>query len=50
MNRPKIERNRELILKRKKDPKKWTFRALAKHYGLKSSTVHEIWEREQYKF
>ncbi len=47
----KEERNKELILKRKKDPKKWTFRKLKDHYGFKSvGTVHELWERHEHKY
>lgn len=43
----KIERNRELVLKRKKDPVKWSFSKLGDHYGMTKRAVWEIWERDK---
>ena len=38
------ELNQEIVLKRKSNPKKWSFSALAKHYNFRAkSTVYEIW-------
>lgn len=44
MSLPKIERNKAIIKLRKKDPKKWSYSALAREFGLKSkATAHEIY-------
>lgn len=45
MSHPKTERNKAIVKLRKKDPKKWTWAALAKEFGFKSrSTPKEIYE------
>ena len=44
------ERNEELVMKRIKDPKKWGWGALGKHYGIHRSYVKEIFERDFEKY
>lgn len=43
---PKTERNRELVKKRKQDPRKWSFAKLAEHYGITKQAVHEAYHGE----
>ena len=50
MNKANLERNKELVLKRKRNPKKWTFRALSEFFRLDVKTVYTIWERDKRKF
>jgi len=51
MSLPKLERNKALVKLRKKDPKKWTWRALAKEFGFKSHyTAHLIFKTFADKF
>lgn len=50
MNKPKVKRNSNIVLKRKANPKKWTFRALGKFFKLDEKTVYEIWKRDQDKY
>jgi hypothetical protein len=46
----KTERNYELMGKRDSNPKKWSWKALADHYGFKSrGTAQEIYQRAQKK-
>lgn len=44
--RLKEERNKELVLKRLEDPKRWTFDALADHYGIGKRAVWEVFQRD----
>ena len=46
MSLAKIERNKDIVLKRKKDAKKWTWGELGKLYNLHRSRVHHIYMRE----
>lgn len=51
MRKPNVDLNEEIVLKRKSDPKKWTFSALAKHYKFNAkSTVYEIWANNKKKY
>lgn len=43
----KVERNKELVLKRKEDPRKWSIRKLGAHYGISERAVWEIWHRDK---
>lgn len=43
----KVERNKEMVLKRKADPRKWSIRNLGKHYGISERAVWEIWHRDK---
>lgn len=43
----KVERNRELVLKRKEDPRKWSIAKLGEHYGITKRAVWEIWHRDK---
>lgn len=43
----KCRRNRELVKRRMRDPKKWSFRKLADFYNIKVSTVYKIWKRDK---
>lgn len=48
---PKLERNKALVKLRKKNPGKWTWRALAKEFGFKShNTAKEIFQTFEPKF
>lgn len=44
---PREQRNKALIARRDSDPKRWTFEALGKKYGIKPSTAFEIYHREK---
>lgn len=46
MSKIKSERNKELVLLRKKDPKKYTFGFLANHFRMSRPAAHEIYHRE----
>lgn len=46
----KLERNKDMVEKRWKDPKKWTFQALGAHFHLNKKTVHTIWVRDKKTF
>lgn len=49
-NKPKVDRNKDLVAKRddKRDP--WPFRKLAAHFNITVSRAYEIYEenRERY--
>ena len=49
-NPPKEERNKELVLKRLRDPKRWTFRALGSFFNLSEASTHEIFHRDKEKY
>ena len=49
MTLPKTDRNKELVQKRKKNPKLWTFRKLGAFFNIDFKTAQEIWERETEK-
>ncbi len=40
------ERNKDLVLKRVGDPKKWSFRALGKHFRIDTRSAWEIFQRD----
>lgn len=42
----KIQRNKELVAKRLKDPKLWSFAKLGELYNLHKTTVEEIFKRD----
>ena len=47
MPRPqKIERNKEMVLKRISDPKIWTITKLSEHYRIDLRAVWEILQRD----
>lgn len=47
MTRPaNTERNKDLVLKRVEDPKKWAFRALGKHFRIDTRAAWEIFQRD----
>lgn len=46
-NEKKAERNIELMQKRDRNPKRWSFSELGKFYGIKTSTAFEIYHREK---
>lgn len=43
----KRDRNRELIQKRDRSPKKWTFEELGKYFGISPTSAFEIYRREK---
>ena len=47
---PKPERNRELVLRRYKDPKKWSWGALSIHYGMTREACRDIYSRHLPKY
>ena len=49
MNPAKIDRNKDIVLKRKRNPKKWTFEALGHLYCIDKSTVYLVWKRDRAK-
>lgn len=50
MNKDLQKRNRELVKKRKQDPIKWSFRNLAKFYGISAPSVWEVYHRYESKY
>lgn len=40
------KRNRELVQRRLKDPRKWSYRRLGDYYGLHFTTVRQIFQRD----
>lgn len=46
-NKMKTERNRELVRKRDKDPKYWSFGRLGDFYGIRKVTAYQIYKREK---
>lgn len=48
--RAKIERNKELVLKRLSDPKKWSFGKLGDHYCIGKTVAEEIFKRDEAKY
>lgn len=49
-NTEKEERNKELVLKRLADDKKWSFGALGKHFNIHKTTAEEIFNRDVTKY
>lgn len=47
---PKEERNKDLVLKRVKNPKRWGYRALSAHFHIDTRAVWEIVQRDLKKF
>ncbi|MDQ3077132.1 MAG: hypothetical protein M3Q63_03735 [bacterium] len=47
---PKEERNKSIVQKRIKDPKKWTWGSLAEAFGIHRSVAKEIFERDYEKY
>ncbi|MBA3550664.1 hypothetical protein H0W32_00450 [Patescibacteria group bacterium] len=47
---PKEERNKSIVEKRIKDPKKWTWGSLAEAFGIHRSVTKEIFERDFEKY
>lgn len=43
-------RNRRLVLLRKSDPGKWSFRELGKKFGIGATTAEDIFKRDIAKF
>lgn len=43
----KTERNKELVKLRIKNPKKWTFEALAFKYNIKKPTAYQVFHRHK---
>jgi len=51
MRIPNDELNKEIVLKHKRNPAKWSFQKLANHYKFKAkSTVFDIWRRNKNKY
>ncbi len=51
MPRPqKTERNKDLVLKRILEPKKWGYRALGDHFRMDTRAVWEIFQRDHTKY
>lgn len=46
-NEKKSDRNRELVRKRDRNPKRWSFAALGAFYGIRPETAFEIYHREK---
>lgn len=49
-NYMKTERNKDLIKRRKKNPKKWTWGQLAEHFGISRATALQIYQRYHDKY
>lgn len=43
-------RNRKLVQLRERDPIKYSYRTLAKLFGITCQTAHEIYQRDQEKY
>lgn len=43
----KVERNKQLVMLRKKNPEKYTFRELAKIFKIDVRAVWEIYQRDK---
>lgn len=50
MSRPNDERNKELVKLRNKDPKKWTFAALAEKFEISVPVASKIYHRDKDRF
>ncbi len=50
MSGTKTERNRGIVEKRNKNPKKWTWGSLAKYYGIDRHTIRDIYDRDFDKY
>lgn len=48
--KPNIERNKDLVLKRINDPKKWSFEALGAYFRMHKTTAEQIFKRDVSKF
>lgn len=46
MSLPNKTRNKEILKKRKKNSRTWTFAKLGEHYGIDRRTVQKIYKRE----
>lgn len=46
----KTKRNKELVLKRVNDPKKWSFGKLGLFYKLHKTTAEQIFKRDLEKY
>ena len=49
-NTEKFERNKELIIKRLSNEKKWSFGELGKFYKIHRTTAEEIFKRDLIKY
>jgi len=47
---PNEARNEDLVKKRVRDPKKWTWGKLGEHFAIHRSVAKEIFERDIEKF
>lgn len=45
-----IERNKELVIKRLHDPKKWSYGKLGEFYKIHRTTAEEIFLRDKEKY
>lgn len=45
-----IKRNQEIVVLRKKNPDKYTFRALAEIFNIDVSAIYQIWKRDKQKY
>jgi DNA-binding CsgD family transcriptional regulator len=50
MNKPLTARNRKIVLKRKENPKKWSYQKLGDYFGLNRFTIRGIVRRDFDKF
>jgi hypothetical protein len=46
----KTERNKGIVQKRNKNPKKWTWGELSNYYGIDRYTVRDIYYRDKEKY
>lgn len=46
MSLPKKDRNKEILKKRLKNPKNWTWAKLGEHYGAHRTTLQKMAARE----
>jgi len=47
---PNEDRNKELVLKRIKDPFKWSYGELGSFYNIHKTTAEEIFKRDMHKY
>jgi hypothetical protein len=45
-----VDRNKELVEKRIRDPKKWSYGNLGKFYNMDKKTAYEIFDRDYKKY
>lgn len=48
--KPKVERNKELVMKRASNPDVWSWGALGNFFGMERQTAHKAFERHAPKF